>query len=436
VADLQSGQAGNAVIDLGEDFTPVPTSQDVELRRERSSRTAKVLALVLLILLAAAGGGVVTPALRRAAAIPAPPQSVAMMIGSQVLVAGIYDGSNRLNAYDVHSGRRLWSTSLSVLTRGGSLVRIGKVAVVTYSSDNVHGDMTNAVDIDTGRVVWRSPAWVLDARNRTLIMVDSQSGAPREISAVDPGTGARLWTQTVGASCVDDVGVAYVQVCDDGVMRVVDMKTGELRAQTKLDLGGFVETFDDYQDPPQITQYGNVVLVGHFTQAEPILEAFDASTLRRLWIRQYDPSTDLVACGPLFCMAGERVALAFDPRTGAARPFPGFRAISPGRGLPRPAAIGGAAVDTAYALVPVGGKPDHRGAFASAVEMPVAADSEPVLVPTPGRPAAYLATIDVRNGRMRIIDQLDGVGADSCAAMSRYLACAKAGNVLQFWVLA
>ena len=98
MADLQSGHVGSTVIDLGEDFTPVPTSQDDELRRARSSRTAKVLALVLLIMLTAAGGGVVTPALRRAAAIPAPPQSVAMMTGSQILVAGIYDGSNRLNA--------------------------------------------------------------------------------------------------------------------------------------------------------------------------------------------------------------------------------------------------------------------------------------------------------------------------------------------------
>jgi NAD(P)H-dependent FMN reductase len=63
------------------------------------------------------------------------------------------------------------------------------------------------------------------------------------------------------------------------------------------------------------------------TQGKPLLEAFDTFTLRRLWIRQYDPSADLAACGPLFCMAGERVALAFDPRTGAGRPFPSYPTV-------------------------------------------------------------------------------------------------------------
>lgn len=432
VADLQNGHVGYVVIDLDEDFAPVRTPQD-ELRQKRRRRTVKVLALVLLTLLTVAGGAVVTPALRSAAAIPAPRQSVAMMIGSHVLVAGVYDDNNRLDAYDVHSGQRLWSTPLTVLTHGSSLVRSGNAAVVTYSSDTVNGDMTNAVDIDTGRMLWRSPAWVLDTRDGNLIMVDSQKSTLQEVSAVDPITGTRVWSQTVGASCRDDVGFAYVQVCEDGVMRVVDMKSGALRAQRTLDIGGFVQTFDDYQNPPQIAQDGNVVLVGHFTQGEPVLEAFDTFTLRRLWIRQYDPAADLAACGPLFCMAGERVALAFDPRTGEGRPFPSYPTISHVQGLPQPAAIGeDAAGEKAYALVPAA---NHRGTFTGAVDLPFAADSEPVLVPTPGRHSAYLAAVDFRTGRMRIIDKLDGVGADSCVAMSGYLACAKTGNMLQFWVL-
>ena len=123
------------VIDLGEDFTPVETPEEIGQRGVRRRRFAMIAGLVLLTLLTVASAAAATPALRKAATLPVTPQSVAMLVGSRVLVAGIYDHANELNAYDVRSGALIWSTRLSVLTHGSSLARSGDVAVVTYSSE-------------------------------------------------------------------------------------------------------------------------------------------------------------------------------------------------------------------------------------------------------------------------------------------------------------
>ena len=225
-----------------------------------------------------------------------------------------------------------------------------------------------------------------------------------------------------------------MQVCDDGVVRVVDLSDGTLRARVHMDLGGFVQTRNEYIDPPKLAQNRNVVAVGHFTRGHPKLNGFDAATLRPLWSRSFDPSADLINCGGLFCLFGERVAVGIDPVTGASRPFPGYQAITYDQGISRQDPASANPLDYMYTLVPFRVTPDRKGIYPGATDVPVAADSEPVLVPQPGIVSTYLAILAPATGRMRIIDHLDGVGAASCTAMGPYLACEKANGILQFWV--
>jgi outer membrane protein assembly factor BamB len=425
----------DTVIELGEDFVPTETATEIIQRGRRTRFAAVAASLVLLVLLTIGGAATPTPALRRGAAIPAAPQSVAMLVGTRLLIAGIYDGGNRLKAYDIRTGDELWSTRLTVLAHGSSMTRLGNAVVVSYSSDTVSGDLSNAVDVTTGRVLWRSEGWVLDTRDGDLILMRSNADQSVTASGVRPATGATIWQQNIGVNCRDSIGSVYVQVCDDGVMRVLDLATGQLRGAMTLDLGGFQQTYKQTTNPPEIAQSGNVILVGHYTRSRPLLDAFDAGTMRPLWSRDFDPASNIADCGSMFCVYGAKHATGIDPATGADRPFPGYDTLYSPAVADVGSVSGEAPRGVAYALVPPNFRPDRDGTYPGATIVATVADSEPNLVPEPAPGSVFLATVNPTSGRMTIIDEMAGIGPNSCAAFGGYLGCSTGHDQLQLWRL-
>lgn len=429
--------ANELIIDLGEDFQPVDLVELGRLRNRRGRRSAVLIAVVIAIL---AWVGLSTPVrsvLTHVADVAVAPGSIVMVADGRLLVAEIKDGTNQLNAYDLADGKRVWSARLTVLTHSGSLARLGDVAIVSYFGASVSGDMTNAVDIRTGRVLWRSSGLLLDFRPSGLIM--EELGSAPTLRRFDPETGASAWSRSIGSGCDWNLADDYVEVCaNTSTLRVIDLQTGAVRARP-IDIGAVQVNFGDgVPEPPgvvKLAEAAGVVIVGHNSVTGPRIDAFSTYTLRSLWSRSFAPEAALSRCGQVFCLYDDQIAIGIDPQTGADKAFPGYDAIvNPGLSTPQEGA-GSVGVNTRFALIPLGYAPDLAGNYPGATALPMVADSEAIVVPDPTRLDTFLAAVDRSRLSMRILDRINGAGVRSCTVMAGYLACELPNYHLRLWRL-
>ena len=430
---LRTRPSSNELIDLGEDFQPVGADRAV---RRPSRRNAVLAALVLVAVVVLGGAAPSMPAVARVGDVPVNPGAVAMAVGNRLLVAEVRDGTNELNGYSLTTAKRLWSSRLSVLTHGSFLERVGGVLVVSYVGGSISGDMTNAVDIRTGRLLWRSTASFRGVNHGHLILLSADTSM---VTSVDPVTGSTVWSFAIDQRCDYDVSVAYVEVCaNSGQMRVIDLETGAMRGSRRVDVKASVEVGDGVPEAPgivSIVQGDGVVIVGRNTTSRPILEGFSATTLEKLWSRTVSALSSLTPCGAVFCMFDDQVAAGLDPRTGADMPFPGYDAIDNVDLQTFKLDAGPVGLDTRYTLIPLRLKPDRHGNYPGATALQMVADSQAVVIPFPTNLDTFLASIDPVTRTERVLFRVEGAGVRSCSAMARYLLCELTGNTLRIWKL-
>jgi outer membrane protein assembly factor BamB len=198
-------------------------------------------------------GWVVTlvPAPRRGGA-PAVIQGVPMpspaVEEGRVLVGGGL-GSSALHAFDVRTGRKLWTAPLRDNGPSAVAVKRGRAVVNTESCT------TYAVETATGRRVWArtlGPSLLASptiAGDRVLAAFRTQGGPGFEITALSLGSGETLWQRDLPADLVGAPVVAEDRVFltgQDGRLVCLDLADGGLVWNRRLgascapwhDLGG------------------------------------------------------------------------------------------------------------------------------------------------------------------------------------------------------
>ncbi len=427
----ESGRPG-PLIDLGElppgtgAPPPPPAAPAPAVRR---GWIAVVLVLVLVIGLG--GGGRAESPLEPVADVPVAAGGVMLFDGTRMLVAEIRNGVNELTAYTLGTGRRLWTTRLTVLTHGANLSRAGHVALVSYSNDLVSGDLTNAVDIRTGRLLWHREARVLSISAGRPILTSRTGVAPSRVFAVDPKSGTAMWSRPVDPTCLIDAGVSFVQVCGQQVT-VIELSTGGVAAGTIDNAPAPARPVrPGFPVPGQLAQADGAIVIAHYaTGSRFVVEGFVADpsggTIRRLWSHPDPSAAWYYGCGALICVQyNGGTVTPLSPDTGMPAPEPGL-----GDAGPHPRYLNGRSPD--YALVAPGAGQTARGGYARAVPVPALGSENGAPMPLPGRAVEYLAAL-AEDGAMRIIDRISGIGPGSCLTWDRYLTCATAVDRVRVW---
>jgi hypothetical protein len=425
-----------AVIDLGGDFQPVETKAEIHVRNRRARRTGALVALVLVALLGiSAAAGPSPDALTPAAQLDVDPGATVMVAGDTAYVVEVRRVRKELSAYRLSGGHRLWTAVLRTEATGAVLYRIGSTMLVSYTGAAL-GVQTDGVDMGSGRLLWQSAASVIDVSTGRLVMSTSGVAGVDQLSRVDPITGEPLWTTPIGQDCYSDLAETYAELCPaTGLLRVVDLSTGAVRGERRLDLGGTPAGGPAQETRVALSQADGVIVAGHQTTATPVLDGFAAADLRPLWSEPFFPESTVADCGTVFCMYDSEIGTGVNPQTGASMGFPGYAAFRD-RGLPIPDIwTGPVQLNTRHALIPAGSIPDQKRDYPSATALVAVPDSAPVRVPSSANVDTFLASVDQPTGRLTILDRLHDVGVQSCVALGAYLACEKPGSRLDFWRL-
>ena len=453
-----------AVIDLGVDFAPTPVPPGLRSRRVRDRRRHRVVALLVSLMMALVGlGAAAGPA---TALVPvgdfaAPPGSVVMVIGDRLLV-GESTGVSRLSAYRIATGKRLWTTDLTVAIQGAEIGRFGGTLVVGRDIDSAVGDNLNAIDLATGRRLWTSGASVmhLDAEHLAGVtfdpedLIDQAAIARADVAGLDPRTGRVLWHRPFSFDCRFSVDTVWAELCPtSSQLNLYAMATGSLLFHRALDIVLQPDGNPQLLDLQQIS--GAVVLI-YPAPGGPVVEGIDAKTGAPLWHRAIAADDGVGQCAALLCFThGDPVqaagdagpdSYAIDPRTGTEHPVPAdivMSSISEESGLD--IAQGPVLPGSRYAMIPNGLRPDSAGDYPSASALFDIGSDRAVTVPVAASLDSFVAEVDPVSLHMTILARLPEVGVLSCFAVGDaadplgerppgdYVACEMPLSRLRIW---
>lgn len=223
-------------------------------------------------------------------------------------------GTGELVAFDAYNGREIWRTDLKSPLRSAPAVYGGRLYVLT--ADN----KLTAVAENDGSVLWRHYAFMapVSLMGRAAPALDKGIGvavfASGEVVAFRPENGSILWTETFGAtrlnnafSSINDIRARPV-IADDrvyiisaaGLLSALDLKSGAVLWEREI--GGV--------NQPWIA--GDVLYV---VSSSAELIALNASDGKILWVNQLSEWDDpdkkknrLYWTGPV--LAGDRLILS------------------------------------------------------------------------------------------------------------------------------
>jgi outer membrane protein assembly factor BamB len=399
-------------------------------------------------------------------------------VSGDVLYA--FDGSlspNRVSAYRLTDGKRLWGLQSPSTTSYERVIQVGgRTLLVPNPCIASSPVMTVAVDTATGRQVWRQRGIPERPVSGGRLVLMSRPGptfgcgtvynpgdtAPAYWDAVDVTTGAVIWSVEVPGSArisfdsYGDAGSRWVVfVARDGTVTSRDLVTGAVTGQIRLPELALADQPPSDLGPagtPNLMVVGNQAMVVRRIVAKndeqpAVLDitAYDLATLARRWNARSDagPSDlrfgfeylNLAGCGPVLCLYGSDWTVFLDPRDGAERwrTELSLLAISGGRALfGDPQATGGQS--------PIGGL-TVRDIRTGEIRGDLAGWR--VLTGDPSRAAVTLLgfTADDRTwfGRLDLDRaRVSGVGFTpgwygSCVTQPRYVACRRLDGSVRAW---
>jgi PQQ-like domain len=308
--------------------------------RPHSGRT--VMVVVLVVLLALLGGGQAAPPSRIAAVATVPTRSLtaALLTPATLYVAEDREGPV-LTAYALPAGHARWRVRLADTPRTIRSVTDVGVLLVTTSSEVGGAARLVAVDPATGAVLWsQRQAMVIDVPpdGRALIERPSDTDPSRaELRWVDLRSDEVTWSRLVPAGA--DVAASHdpdrrdsgaLLVTDvDGAAQLLAEDTGTVLASGQV--GSLVGNLVLTPGPPggapvpvgeraPVSLLGGEFLIQHRRNTGTgWLTAFDLDTLTERWSVIGDLLGTPFRCGRALCLGAAEGIRAVDPATGAVR---------------------------------------------------------------------------------------------------------------------
>jgi outer membrane protein assembly factor BamB len=432
----------DAVIDLDR-LPPEPAVPPRPPVSRRHVLTTAVLAVALLMPAGAAAPTRPVPGLVRTVWIP--PESSYEPVGDRLYVTEGREPQPRLAAYPLSGGPARWSTSLPLTAGNVFVVEVGRVAVVTLGIENSGPNSTVGVDRSTGKVLWQNPlplAALDPARNQVLLgqlqpTVDVGSAPPGAVVAVAVDTGRQVWAYHREHGCVGDplwppTGPhgGLVVLCADGVLRLVDLGSGEIR-RTVTRPG--MATVADTGWGLRLAGAGDVVVVMYAAQGRIVVNGLDRADLAEKWTTTVPLASYQVSyCGQLVCLFSPDAVVALDPDKGQIRwrlqpggdtfPF-GDRYLVAQPVAEHPTLIDSATGRTVLSL----------SGWLTAYSYE---EVDPVFFrPDPARNRMWLAVADPDRRALRVlgwVPQTEGLTM-GCAAATGYVVCRTVKDAVQVW---
>nr|MDT0663157.1 PQQ-binding-like beta-propeller repeat protein [Micromonospora sp. DSM 115978] len=356
------------VIDLGLDRHPQPPAPPRGWWWS-AVRLRPVALVVCGLLLTGLAGSVPAPppALDQVASHPVDARDL-VVLGDRLLVTSIDNAAADrvspwlLSAYEMPSGRHLWTTRYQSPTGELTRVRRADGLVLINGRSNRSGATTTVVlDAATGRTRWVAPPGLVVADGNVGVLTDDardtgpaggdtapdggdigpaagdigpgggdtgqagggagppaggvaggaaegRSGGAQQVRGLDLGTGAELWRDTVapGTIALAAPGGRVVLLGQDGRGQVRAARDGRLELSRTLSDGG----------SPVVV--GDTLLLRDRRGGDPGVVGYDLASLAERWGRAVpDGLGRLTQCGPLICFPADRSIVAVDPVTGA-----------------------------------------------------------------------------------------------------------------------
>ncbi|HEY2669596.1 MAG TPA: PQQ-binding-like beta-propeller repeat protein [Rugosimonospora sp.] len=318
------------VIELDTDWEPRESPHASGWRIGRRSRLVVGLLVCLLLVSGMAGSATPAPIWRLVASVPAAFGDFSVLSGDRVFVMRQQDSGTTVDAYGLPGGRHLWRAALSASV---DMLAVQKAAgeLLAEAAGVERGQRVTALDVATGRVLWRLDDAVFyqavqsaqPDSSHVLLMVAPPSG-PNQLRLVDVRSGAAIWSRVLmpGTTTYSLGSGKLVLDSPAGPVWILDEDTGRSLLTARLDTGP--PPVDQSLTPGLGTAFyaigGRLVITYHRNIGGTDISAYDMSTVERRWHLDVDDSILNVAdCAAVLCLSSEHGMTAIDPATAERR---------------------------------------------------------------------------------------------------------------------
>jgi hypothetical protein len=338
--------------------------------------------------------------------------------GDAAYVADDTSGVDRLQAYDLRSGRRRWVHGIDSYSGDVRMAVVGGAVLVSSQDRSRFG--VAAFDPMSGAALWDvdQPLAAVTATGRPILAGGDPAGRGWVLAEVDPRSGAPVWSVPVGRDCrwvfghpfepaalISRQVTALVVVCRAGggapafTLTAIDLRTGRPAATATVPAPGS-------SGLPDVTVVDGLVLVKDNTRPHQPTIAFRQTDLSRAWSGSDTANgVFIMVCQDRICrFDGNRTSL-LDPATG--RPA----------GTPDPAPVPGT---SGYFLIPAG--------IHGAVGLDEIKSADVMFGPPVASSGPSWLAVTTGSG-WRIVRPLPTVGPNSCLIAGGALVCATGDNV-------
>jgi outer membrane protein assembly factor BamB len=435
--DRRGGAADVPLIDL--DLVR-PPERDRSSRSRIARRPVLASAAVAAVLAVAASGGSADAGAGRLDQVltlhTVQDGQLAIASGAVFVAARNADRPTEIRRQSLDGRGGDWTVAVAGSVQGFTVRPTAQVLLAS-----VVGEGTTALDMRTGRLLWRNPTDHHRMSSDDVVLLEklpeSEDG-PLSINAVDMRTGRTVWSRKAGRDIewlIDeptsptDRPQFIVTMQPKGEVTTMRFDDGAVLARRTLRLPASEWGADDADDFTQVSTAGGILFHAVRQGDRTSLAAYRVATLETLWRVEDGPVGGLSACGSVICVSDAEMVSGLDPRTGARR----WTTAGWGYGAAlgdRLIAFAGEGSERAGLLDPDTGQVTHQLGAGTMVE-----GSERFFLRHDVTRPGQLWVVDTTAGRpaVRILGRLDLTTLMQCAADGSHVACISVLGTVDVW---
>ncbi|HEY1486776.1 MAG TPA: PQQ-binding-like beta-propeller repeat protein, partial [Micromonosporaceae bacterium] len=389
-------------------------------RSPSSRRIRLAVAAIAAVVTLGAGAQVPSGPLTPAGRIPFAGSAHLLVVAGDAVVLD-NNGSDRISAYALPSGRRIWTEPAAGTAFNADLVATPHTVIATLPQRRGYQSQIEGIDLRTGSIRWQRIGSLAQLVPGGLLIATGSGSANFE-SLVDPDSGATVWSVPLPSDCGGmPSGGVLLEFCPaSGRIDVRDLRSGRITASRNLAAPPVEGSTGAQVQSVRLLYTGRITLLGFAHGTRMNVAALRTADLSTLWSGLSRHGADQpVACGADLCLGGAGDnEIVVDPISGARlnsapRPLPST--LSPG-------ALLLVRTDVDYATirsgaVPVGGEPVPAGTDVQIVDA--------------GHGSVWIVT--PTSTSLRLLQRLSGVETAACVSIAGYVACARTAGELTFW---